>query len=324
MNDDDSNAPVLNPKKRGLGRGLGALFEDEEVGYTLSAASAPAPATLNKLQTLGIDQLRPGKFQPRQNFRNEELDELAASIRSYGLLQPLLVRPDTQAGAESYEIVAGERRWRAAQKAGIHSVPVIIKVLDDFQALEIGLIENLQRTDLGALEEARAFERLMRDFAYTHADVAEHVGKSRSYITNMTRLLTLPPSVQEMLDQDLISTGHARALINADEPHLLGEWVQMRKLSVRELEELIATRREEAERKAGRGSASGGTGHGKPKKDADMRALEKRLSDALGMRVTLEARGQTGALKINFKTLDQLDTLLDLLSGSPQDSRLQA
>ena len=305
----------LNPKKRGLGRGLGALFEDEEVEYTLGDRSSPANrAPGNKLQTLGVDQLYAGAFQPRQTFNEEDLDELAASIRAYGLLQPILVRPAREV-ADNYEIIAGERRWRAAQRASIHDVPVIIKELDDFQALEIGLIENLQRADLNVLEEARAFHRLIEDFKYTHGDIAERVGKSRSYITNLLRLMALPPKVQDMLTNGAISAGHARALVSAENPEALAKRIQAENLSVREVERLIAAEKsgDDVAPLSKSAKPSGGGG-----KDSDTLALERQMSDHLGMRVTIDAKGTKGAVRIEFKDLDQLDDLLGLLSETPK------
>lgn len=302
-------------KKRGLGRGLDALFGDEEVefaimdGGTETASETPSPG--QKQQMLGIDQMRAGAYQPRGHFDDKELRELSDSIKAHGLLQPILVRPDTDIVGE-YEIIAGERRWRAAQMAGLHDVPVIIKDMEDSSALEIGVIENLQRTDLNAIEEAAAFQRLISEFGYKHEEVGHRVGKSRSYITNQMRLLNLPPSVQTMLIDGDISAGHARAIVNADDPETMARWVKDRKLNVRELEQILA---EQAGKKSPPVSASPSPAAPKLPKDSDILALEAQLSEALGMRVTLSQKSNAaGSLQIEYKSLDQLDAILGRLA----------
>ena len=304
----------MNVKNRGLGRGLDALFGDDEVDFAImdggaETASSSIP-TGQKPQSLGIDQLRAGSYQPRGHFDEAQLRELADSIKPHGLIQPILVRPDADIAGE-YEIIAGERRWRAAQMAGLHDVPVIIKEMADADALEIGVIENLQRADLNAIEEAAAFQRLISEFGYKHEEIGRRVGKSRSYITNQMRLLNLPPSVQTMLIDGDISAGHARAIVSADDPEAAARWVKERKLNVRELEQLLSG-------KEAKPVSQPRTAPSQPivSKDSDILALENQLSEALGMRVTLKQKSNAaGSLTIDYRSLDQLDAVLARLSS---------
>ena len=275
--------------RRQLGRGLAALFGEGEGDATVD----PAPQRL-----VPIELIRPGTLQPRQRFAEDELDALAQSIREKGILQPLLVR--TLAAEEAdFELVAGERRWRAAQRVGLHEVPVIIRRITDSEALEIALVENLQREDLSPLEEAKAYSRLMGEFGRTQASLAEAVGKSRSHVANTMRLLSLPAPVRRQLDAGELSAGHARALLAAADPVVLAVEVVRRGLNVRATERLVQ-RRAAAPPK-------------RPPRDADTMALEHELGAALGLRVTLEPKKRGGALTIHYASLDQLDGILRLL-----------
>ncbi len=300
----------MTPKQRGLGRGLDALFEDEEVSFAAASHDEGTLFTGLTRKTLGIGQLVPNPDQPRQHFDAQAIKDLSDSIRQHGLLQPILVRP-VPGNPDMYEIVAGERRWRACQKAQIHEVPVVIRDLDDIQVLQIALIENLQRQDLNAIEEAKGYQRLMDEFALSPENVGEAVGKSRSHVSNMVRLLNLPESVQNMVIGSDLSAGHARALINAENPALLAQDVVAKGLSVRETEKLAA-------QTAGREIRKRGAGKDATFKDPNLLALEKDISSKLGLVVRINMNGeQDGALSIEFKNLDQLDDVLARLSNKP-------
>lgn len=288
--------------KRQLGRGLSALFEDDDPVVDYPAAdnqtnSSTAPAT----QTLAIDILQPGKYQPRRQFAQDELDALAQSIRENGILQPLIVRAIE---GEKYEIIAGERRWRAAQMVQLHDVPVIIKDLSDETALEIALIENLQRQDLSALEEAEGYQRLMQEFSYTQEVMASRLGKSRSHIANTLRLLNLDEAVRTALEQGHISPGHARALLNVADPQAILAEIIRSGLNVRQTEKLV----QEAK------SAPKKQDQPKVKKDYDTLSLEQDLADRLGLKVQIKNKGEKGTVSIHYKSLDQLDDFLQKLS----------
>ncbi|MCB1783507.1 MAG: ParB/RepB/Spo0J family partition protein [Alphaproteobacteria bacterium] len=322
---------------RGLGRGLNALFEDTETDEIFSSVEMEiqqAPAAETRRNMVGVEQLSPGRFQPRKIFKEETLDELASSIREHGVLQPLLVRAlDKIAGkGDEYEIIAGERRWRAAQRAQVHEVPVIVLDLEDLQAFKIALIENLQREDLDPIDEALGYQRLLDEYKQTQDELAKAVGKSRSHITNMVRLLNLPSKVQGYVSAGELSMGHARALINTEKPEELAQQVISQGLSVRQTEKLAAEAQGRtqktrtgsgAEASLSPGSSAAGTvtvqttTHKLPK-DADTLALENDMSNALGMRVSIETSdGKSGNLTINFKSLDQLDELLHRLAHYP-------
>lgn len=252
---------------RGLGRGLSSLIGE-----------APARTPREGLRKLPVGELKPDPRQPRTHFDEAELDALAESIRQHGLVQPLVARPAPD--GNGYVIVAGERRWRAAQKARVHEVPVLVRELDDRQVLEIALIENLQRSDLGALEEAQAFERLNKEFGLSHGQIATAVGKSRAHVANTLRLLELGTHVKRLLMERQITAGHARALLVADDAEALAGEVVALGLSVRETEILVA------------GASRGRGGPGRKKKeagapDADIRDLERRLGERTGLRVTV-------------------------------------
>ncbi|MCB9988013.1 MAG: ParB/RepB/Spo0J family partition protein [Rhodospirillales bacterium] len=295
--------PPSSPKRRGLGRGLNALFEDNEDSLPQTIEShAPAIGGPGR-RTIGIDQLEPGPFQPRRTIAKEPLEDLAASIATHGVLQPILVRENPGAPG-MYQIIAGERRWRASQKAQLHEIPVIVRELSDEEATEIALIENLQREDLNAIEEALTYERLMNRFNYTQEKLSTGIGKSRSHIANILRLLTLPESVQTLVMTGKLSAGHARALIGMDDPLEAARAIVEQGLSVRDTEKLAATKK---------GRTSGQKSQ-KPGKDVDTIALEQEISNALGMKVTIDASGKGGVMKIAYKNLDQLDEVLHRLS----------
>ncbi|MGB8899401.1 MAG: ParB/RepB/Spo0J family partition protein [Methylocella sp.] len=280
-----------------LGRGLAALLAG--AGETAQGARA-ARAT----QKIPIEFLRPNPRNPRRNFGDDSLDELAASIKEKGILQPILARPVPGAPG-TYEIIAGERRWRAAQRAGLHEVPVISFEADDRQALELAIIENVQRADLDPLEEAAGYERLGDEFAYTQADLAKVIGKSRSHVSNCLRLLKLPERTKSLLREGKISAGHARVLVSSAEPDALAEKIVAQGLSVRDAEKLLEGAAENS-----RAKGQGPRKRGGAEKDADTRAMEKKLMEQLGMNVTITHReGETGDVVVRYKTLDQLEFL---------------
>ncbi|WP_454918682.1 ParB/RepB/Spo0J family partition protein [Xanthobacter sediminis] len=283
------------PRSR-LGRGLAALIG--EMNDPESQAAAPAPARGGAPRRLPIEHVRANPRNPRRAFLEEGLEDLAASIREKGIIQPIVVRP--LPGLDAYEIVAGERRWRAAQRAALHEVPVIVLELTDREALEIAIIENVQRADLNPVEEAQGYDSLMAEFAYTQSDLAKVIGKSRSHIANTLRLLKLPAEVKIYLEDGRLTAGHARALIGQEHPERIARQVVEKGLNVRDVEALV------------KAHAAGGAQPRVPKesaKSADVRALEKRLGDALGLGVVLESRGEAGELRIRFASLEQLDDL---------------
>ena len=280
--------------RRQLGRGLAALFGETEVGE----AAEPVAQRL-----VPIELIRPGALQPRRRFAEAELEALAQSIREKGILQPLLVRSLT-ATETDFELIAGERRWRAAQRVGLHEVPIIIRQISDSEALEIALIENLQREDLSPLEEAEAYRRLIDEFGRTQAGLAEALGKSRSHVANTVRLLALPAPVRHRVDEGELSAGHARALLGAADPAALAEEVVRRGLNVRATERLVQRRAQAPPAKR------------PPPRDPDTVALERELAAVLGVRVTLEAKRRGGALTLHYSSLDQLDRVLNLLRRS--------
>ena len=273
------------PKRR-LGRGLAALIGDD------SGEEAPVQ-DVRALRQLPIELIKANPNNPRKHFSEEELEDLAKSIREKGLLQPIMVRP---LPSGEHEIVAGERRWRAAQRAGVHEVPVIIKELSDSEALEIALIENIQRSDLNPLEEARAYSQLLDRFSYTQQQLADAIGKSRSHVANTLRLLNLPDAVRQQIEDGKLSAGHARTLVGIEAPGEVAEQIIKLGLSVREAE----------------GLARGISTHKKAKptleKDADTRALERLISEKIGLKVEIaHQQDGSGAMTISYKTLEQLD-----------------
>ncbi|MBP7002402.1 ParB/RepB/Spo0J family partition protein [Amaricoccus sp.] len=301
-------------EKKGLGRGLSALLADmgAEIGAGMGAApadpAAEAPARSAGAagpRTVPIDRIRANPDQPRRIFDDRELQELAASIREKGVIQPLILRPFPGA-PEAFQIVAGERRWRAAQIAGVHDLPAVVRDLDDAEVLELALIENVQRADLNPVEEAQAYRQLMDRFGHTQERLAEGLGKSRSHIANVLRLLTLPEAVIEHLRAGRISAGHARALVTVADPEALARIVIARGLSVRQTEALA------------RGAAAPRSAARRPEaaKDADTRALEADLTANLRLPVSIlhKPGGSAGELRIRYANLDELDGLCQLLS----------
>jgi len=285
----------MNEKPNRLGRGLAALIGDA------APIDGPRVVEPSGLKRLPVEFIVANRRNPRRDFDPVLLEELANSIREKGVMQPLLVRPSGQ-DPDIYELIAGERRWRAAQAAGLHEVPVIIREVDDKEALELAIIENVQRADLNSIDEARGYGELMNQFDYTQNDLAQVIGKSRSHVANTLRLLRLPEDVQDMLASGELTAGHARTLITAQDPSALARRIVSGGLSVRQAEALSQRRNDRA---------------GAPKqaiaKDADALALEKELSDALGMHVIVQSKGESGRVEIRYKTLEQLDHICNRL-----------
>jgi len=283
-----------------LGRGLAALIGD--VG---TESTAERPRGLRRLPT---EALRPNVRNPRRAFADAELDELAASLRERGIIQPIVVRPARGAN-DAYEIIAGERRWRAAQRAALHEVPVVIIEATDAEALQLAIIENVQRADLNPLEEAEGYRALTRDFSHSPDDIARMVGKSRSHVANMLRLQTLPDRVREHILAGRLSAGHARALVGHLDAERLADDIVARGLNVRQVEAI-------ARETTGKTAKPHAKNRAKAEKSADIVALEKQTSDALGLVVSIEERGQGGVLTIRYGNFDQLDDVLRRLEKS--------
>ena len=294
-------------KQRGLGRGLSALMADVAED---SAQTGETPRQAER--AIPIEKISPNPDQPRRSFDPEMLEDLAASIKEKGIIQPLIVRPKP-GKADAFEIVAGERRWRAAQMAKLHEVPALIRDFDDTEVLEVAIIENIQRADLNPVEEAAGYQQLMDKFGHTQERLAEALGKSRSHIANSMRLLGLPSEVQTYLSDGKLSAGHARALITSEDPAKLAREVIKKGLSVRETEKLAKKPTGNIFSEDGKTKKSPS-----PTKDADTKALEGDLAANLGMKVTLNHKpGQEkGQITIGYDTLDQLDTLCRMLSSS--------
>lgn len=287
---------------RRLGRGLAALIGDDysEEGVV---------EDIKSMRHLPIEFIKRNPLNPRKTFVDADLDDLANSIKEKGLLQPIMVRP-APGEKGSYEIVAGERRWRAAQKAGVHDVPVLIRELSDSEALEFALIENVQRSDLNPLEEALGYRQLMDEFEYTQERMAEAIGKSRSHIANTLRLLKLPDGIQEHVRKGHLTAGHARTLVAAKDPEALAQKIMNFDLNVREAEELA---RGDARPKS-RGKAASA------EKSVNVIGLEKDLEELLGLKVEIDSKGESGSLKIHYATLEQLDDVCARLSAAPRKS----
>jgi ParB family chromosome partitioning protein len=282
---------------RGLGRGLSALLGDDTAQATRDGDGGTPAAS--KPRALPVAFLKPNKFQPRRNFSEDELKDLAGSIREKGILQPIVVR--TTEAQDSYEIVAGERRWRAAQLAKLHEVPVIIREFTDSESLEIAIVENVQRADLNAIEEAAAYQELMDRFSYTQEQLSDVIGKSRSHIANTLRLLRLPESVRALIVEGKLSAGHGRTLIGLPDAEKRAQEMVAGSLNVRQAEQR---------------SKKPSKGRKPPQKDADTRALEKSISDSIGMKVEISHRGEKGGeVKIQYRSLEQLDDLMHRLSA---------
>ena len=286
----------MNPPKedrpRGLGRGLSALIGDEAAP---TRGEAPKP-----VRTLPVAFLKPGKFQPRKNFDDAALADLAASVKEKGVLAPILVRA---LGTDSYEIVAGERRWRAAQMAKLHDVPVVVREMADAEALEIGIIENVQRADLNAMEEAAAYQELLTRFSRTQEQVAQQVGKSRPHVANTLRLLKLPESVQALLREGKLTAGHARTLLGAADPEAMAREILAGEMSVRQAEQRSVAKKKPS---------------GLKPKDPNITQLESSVSNKLGLKAQIIHRGDKGGeIRISYSTLEQLDDVVQRLSKAP-------
>jgi ParB family chromosome partitioning protein len=288
---------ALKPR---LGRGLAALIGD--VGDDLDFPDKPRGQ-----RRVAIEFLRPNPRNPRKRFADRELDELAASIRQRGIVQPIVVR-DLADVPGAYEIVAGERRWRAAQRAGLHEVPVVVVEVDDRTSLEYAIIENVQRADLNAIEEAAGYERLMAEFRYAQADLAQILGRSRSHVANTLRLLQLPASIQGLVTEGTISAGHARALLAVKDPQATAKRIVEEGLNVRDVERIAHEDHGTTEPRQTRPRRAD--------KDPDTRAVEQALEDVLGLKVAIDHKAQGGELRIRYATLDQLDALCRRLKGS--------
>jgi ParB family chromosome partitioning protein len=289
--------------KKHLGRGLSALLGNDSAVVAATSAEAPATQVAGQ-RMLSIELLHPGKYQPRGHFNAQALEDLAQSIRSNGVLQPILVRAHPSKGKGQFEIIAGERRWRAAQLAQLHDVPVVEKELSDRDALEIALIENIQRQDLNPLEEADGYFRLMQEFDYTQEALAERVGKSRSALANMLRLRELPVPVRNMLNDGRLSAGHARALLTCADPVAVANEVVAQGLNVRQTEKLAQ------EYKPGHLLKAVKAKKAPKEKDADTKALERDLALKLGLKVEIDFDGKGGKVTLHYKNLAQLDGVI--------------
>jgi ParB family transcriptional regulator, chromosome partitioning protein len=276
-----------------LGRGLAALMGD------VGAEATTTPERARAQRRVPIEYLRPNPRNPRRNFSDAELDELAASIKERGIIQPVVVRP-VRGAKDAYEIIAGERRWRAAQRAALHEIPIVPFEASDSEALELAIIENVQRTDLNPLEEAGGYQALASEYGHSHEDIAKIVGKSRSHVTNTLRLLKLPEPVKAYIHAGKISAGAARMLVSAADPEEMAREIVDRGLNVRQVEALAK------DRAAGSGKAV----KKRVVKNADTIALERRVSNTLGLTVTVDHRSKGGVLHIHYRSLDQLEEVL--------------
>ncbi len=312
MSDDVAPRPS-SKRSTGLGRGLSALFAETNQQLAVNAEDRAAQGSVagpagRSVQLIDIAAILPHPDQPRRQFKEEALAELAASIASRGVIQPIIVRPQ---GENRYQIVAGERRWRAAQRAQLHRIPAIVRDFDESETLEIAIVENIQREDLNPIEEARAYRRLIGQFGHSQDALGRMVGKSRSHVANIMRLLDLPEAVQDQVMSGALQMGHARALIGAPDCERLACDVVARGLSVRDTERAVRAARGEGGKTreiASRPQAPGG--------DADIAALERDLSDLLGLRVTIaHGAGNRGTVTLSYATLDQLDMLCQRLTG---------
>jgi ParB family chromosome partitioning protein len=286
-----------DPSRSRLGRGLAALIGDMGSESTVIERAKAQPKT-----RLPIEFLRANPRNPRKDFASADLDDLTASVREKGIVQPILVRPVAGA-ANSFEIIAGERRWRAAQRAGLHEVPVVVLDVDDKEALELAIIENVQRADLNPLEEAIGYQQLIDEYGYAQAALADVIGKSRPHVANTLRLLKLPDAVKSYLRDGKLTAGHARALLTADDPEAAARRIVEDGMTVRDTEAL------------GRKTRSGGMTVKRVEKDADIRAAERAISDAIGLAVTINHKRGGGAVTVRYKTLEQFDEIQKRLTG---------
>ena len=285
---------VTNTTKKGLGRGLSSLMGDTETVQTKNT-------NVGQETKIPIANLKPSPSQPRRLFNKNSINELADSIKAKGLVQPLVVRP-SPSDANSYEIIAGERRWRAAQIAQLHEVPAVIRNFNDTEALEIAIIENVQRSDLSPIEEAAGYKRLIENHGHTQEDLSGIVGKSRSHIANIIRLLSLPQSIQDMITEGKISSGHARAIMNSAFPEQLAEKIINENLSVRDAENLAKDKKSIIKKLK--------------LKDPDTIDLENKISEKLGLTININHKGKKGgSIKIDYKTLDQLEMITQKLKN---------
>lgn len=309
------------PQEKGLGRGLAALFgedDEDDIYEYLSEEGGEGDYEDDdaaSYRLMPVEWIRPNQSQPRQNFDAESLKELADSITAHGIIQPILVRPLPEEDS-GYEIIAGERRWRAAQIAQLHQVPVTIQYLTDSDVMELALIENLQRENLTAIEEAEGYQHLMDVYGHTQEKVAATLGKSRSHVANMLRLLSLPENVKEKINAGKLSAGHARSLVGADNAEELADQIIAQNLSVRDIERL---REEEKDAQEAKKPKSGGGAPQAPKnsKSVDIMALENELAQLLGLSVHINAKGKGGELVIHYENLEQMDDILHRLSHNP-------
>ena len=300
-------APSDQGKRTNLGRGLAALFGEENEDY----------ASLDRVRstkTVPVEHLHPGRYQPRQHFDKDAVTALAESVRAQGILQPILVRRHPERTSE-FEIVAGERRWRAAQQAKLHEVPVIIRELTDAESLELAIVENVQRQDLTPIEEAEGYQRLLEEFQHTQDDLAKVVGKSRSHIANTLRLLSLPDAVKTMVMEGQLTAGHARALVGYEASEHLAAEIISKGLNVRQAERLVQEAKAGPKPKAKPAGAP--ATRGDLAKDSDTIALERDLTALLGLKVSIKFDGDGGSLTIHYKTLEQLDDVLHRLNQMP-------
>ena len=302
---------MSSSKPKALGRGLSALMADVEIdreGQNISLKSE----SISELQ-VPIEKIHPNPEQPRRSFKSGDLDDLANSIRSKGVIQPLIVRRHPKK-EEEYEIVAGERRWRASQLAKLHELPVIVRDFSDLEVLEVAIIENIQRADLNPIEEAAGYKQLMQQFKHTQEQIAEELGKSRSYIANLLRLLSLPADVQSHLEEGRLTIGHARSLITSQDASRLAQVIISKRLSVRQTESLVKNSDRNKFTLKEKKSNTKNDGD----KDADTKALERDLSSAIGMKVQVNHKvtKQSGHVIISYSSLDQLDDICRLLNSS--------
>lgn len=294
-------------KKHGLGRGLEALLGDDDLNFNLDNIST-GESLSDGIKKISVNDLEPSQYQPRKDFNPEALDALVKSIKEKGVLQPLIVRPRDSG---KYEIIAGERRWRASKLAGIAEVPVIEKDLNNQEILEVALVENLLRENLSAIEEAEGFNRLITEFSHTHEAVSEIVGKSRSYITNALRLLSLPASIQEMIKNNTLSAGHARALVGLDNSEEIAQKIIARGLNVRQTEELVNNIKNQAINQIRKNM----------KKNPCLKELEKGLTKSIGLKVKINSGDENkGKVTIEYKSPAELEQILSLLEKNKQET----
>jgi ParB family chromosome partitioning protein len=307
------NTPLPAQRSR-LGRGLASLIGDTAAvpGAAPGAGQKPLPSH-GEQRMIPVDRISPSPFNPRKTFPEAELEELASSIREKGLVQPIVLRP-VGASGQNYEIVAGERRWRAAQRASLHVVPAIVRSLTDQEALELAIIENVQRSDLNAIEEAAGYRELVERFGYTQEELSQIIGKSRSHLANTMRLLKLPDGVQTLVRDGQLTAGHARALVGREDAETVAKEIVNKGLNVRDVEALVSGK------KGGGGNLANLQRGGTPslQKDADTRAAEREMADALGLAVEIApGKGEAGEIIIRYRSLEQLEVVRKkLLAGS--------